>query len=85
MAITRQDIASYYDRQQGVYDRWWSSTALHYGLWYEDTKTLAEAFTNTDKAVIDVLGIGPGDRVLDAGWRRPRAPPSKASPCRRCS
>ena len=67
MAVTRQDIASYFNTQQGVYDRWWSRTALHYGLWYEDTKTVAEACTNTDKAVIDALGIRPGDRVLDAG------------------
>jgi cyclopropane fatty-acyl-phospholipid synthase-like methyltransferase len=40
---------------------------LHYGFWYEDTKSLAEAILNTNKFVVDVLAIDSKDTVLDAG------------------
>lgn len=67
MAVTNEDIADYFNRQQATYTRYWSPTALHYGFWDEGTKNLAEAIANTDRFVVDALGIGPGDRVLDAG------------------
>jgi tocopherol O-methyltransferase len=63
----RRNIAEYYDRSQFYYTHFWSRTALHYGLWYENTTNLQEAVRNTDKLVISGLGVQPADRVLDAG------------------
>src|SRR4051794_8220338 len=67
MAFSNSDVAWYYDTYQSGYSRFWSPTALHYGFWYEDTKSLGEAVRNTDRLVVDLLGIGPDDVVLDAG------------------
>ena len=67
MPISNNDIVYYYDTHQINYDLFWSKTALHYGFWYEDTKNLAEAISNTDKFVIKVLAINSEDTVLDAG------------------
>jgi len=61
------DIAEYYDRHQFYYSHFWSPTALHYGLWYQDTKNLAEAIENTNRLVANTLSIGATDVVLDAG------------------
>ena len=65
--VTNEDIARYYDTEQVFYTLFWSRTALHYGLWYEDTKSLREAVLNTNKFVIDALDIRAADKVLDAG------------------
>jgi len=67
MSPGNADIIRYYDTAQFYYSHFWSRTALHYGLWYRDTRTLAEAIANTDKLVSDALAIGPEDTVLDAG------------------
>jgi tocopherol O-methyltransferase len=67
MPISNTDIARYYDRHQIIYTLFWSRTALHYGLWYEDTKSLTEAILNTNKLVVDALAIDSQDTVLDAG------------------
>lgn len=67
MEISNEDIAKYFDTHQSSYSRFWSSTALHYGFWYDDTKSLAEAILNTNKFAIDTLSIGSHDIVLDAG------------------
>jgi len=67
MPITQRDIIEYYDTHQFWYDHFWSETALHYGFWYADTKTLAEAILNTNKFVLSALEIGSRDIVLDAG------------------
>jgi cyclopropane fatty-acyl-phospholipid synthase-like methyltransferase len=67
MATRNADIIRYYDKAQFYYSHFWSRTALHYGLWYPETKSLAEAIANTDRLVCDVLAIGSEDVVLDAG------------------
>ena len=67
MPISNKDIARYYDSHQIIYTLFWSRTALHYGLWYEDTKNLAEAIRNTNRLVVDALTIDSKDTVLDAG------------------
>jgi cyclopropane fatty-acyl-phospholipid synthase-like methyltransferase len=66
IASTR-DVAKYYDRQQIFYSYLWSRSALHYGFWFEGTRTLAEALANTDRFVAAALDIKSNDRVLDAG------------------
>lgn len=66
-SVSNEDIAGYYNTHKIFYDLFWSRTGLHYGFWYDDTKNLAEAISNTDKFVIDVLAIDSGDTVLDAG------------------
>lgn len=67
MSSINELIAKYYDHSQFYYTHFWSRTALHYGLWYTQTKTLAEAIVNTDKLIVETLAIGAGDVVLDAG------------------
>jgi tocopherol O-methyltransferase len=67
MSITNKDIARYYDTNQIFYSYFWSRTALHYGFWYEDTRSLAEAIINTNNFVIDALAIDSDDTILDAG------------------
>lgn len=65
--ISNDRVAAYYDATQFFYSRFWSSSALHYGFWYEGTKSLAEAIVNTNKFVADVLEVNSQDLVLDAG------------------
>ena len=65
--VRNEDIERYYDTQQIFYTLFWSRTALHYGLWYENTKSLTEAVLNTNKFIVEALNIGADDRVLDAG------------------
>lgn len=60
-------ITRYYDTHQSYYTRFWSPHALHYGLWYEETRSLSEAIENTDARVLDALRVTPDDDVLDAG------------------
>ena len=67
MPISTDDVRAYYDSEQASYSRYWSRTALHYGLWYDDTNSLAEAILNTDKFVAEALTINSTDVVLDAG------------------
>jgi tocopherol O-methyltransferase len=67
MPISNKDIAQYYNTTQIFYTLFWSRTALHYGFWYEDTKTLAEAVLNTNRFVVNALDIDSNDTVLDAG------------------
>jgi tocopherol O-methyltransferase len=67
MPVSNKDIARYYDKNQVFYTLFWSRSALHYGFWYEDTKSLAEAILNTNDFVVDALAIDSKDHVLDAG------------------
>lgn len=67
MSISNKDVARYYDRHQIIYTLFWSRTALHYGFWYEGTKSLAEAILNTNRFVVDAVTINSKDTVLDAG------------------
>lgn len=65
--MLNKDVARYYDRHQIIYTLFWSRTDLHYGFWYEGTRSLAEAIFNTNRFVVDTLGIDSEDTVLDAG------------------
>jgi tocopherol O-methyltransferase len=67
LRFSNLEIADYYDTHQSSYSRFWSRTALHYGFWYENTKVLSEAIENTNRFVVEVLGIDERDVVLDAG------------------
>ncbi len=67
MPISNKDIAQYYDTNQVFYTYFWSRTALHYGFWYEETKSIAEAVLNTNRFVLNALGIDSNDTILDAG------------------
>ncbi|MCA1568603.1 MAG: class I SAM-dependent methyltransferase [Acidobacteria bacterium] len=67
MPISNKDVARYYNTHQIIYTLFWSRTALHYGFWYEDTNSLAEAVLNTNRFVIDAMAIDFNDIVLDAG------------------
>ena len=67
MSISNKDIAEYYNTHQTIYRLFWSRTGMHYGFWYNDTKNLAEAISNTDKFVVNALTINSEDVVLDAG------------------
>jgi tocopherol O-methyltransferase len=60
-------VANYYDTHQFSYTHFWSPTALHYGLWFPETKTLREATRNTDRLVASSLQLTSEDVVLDAG------------------
>jgi tocopherol O-methyltransferase len=60
-------VAAYYDTHQSLYTRFWSEDALHYGYWYADTRTLAEAIVNENRFILDTLEINENDVVLDAG------------------
>ncbi|MCT7950613.1 class I SAM-dependent methyltransferase [Ancylothrix sp. C2] len=64
-------IAEYYDVTLGSYQKHWykssNSYSLHYGLWEQDTKTLHEAFINTNKFMAETGNIKAYDVVLDAG------------------
>ena len=49
--LFRKDIERYYDTQQVFYTLLWSRTAVYYGLWYHDTKSLAQAILNSNNFV----------------------------------
>lgn len=65
--MNNEDVAKYYDTHQFYYSHFWSQTALHYGLWYPETKTLSEAINNTNVLLARSLNVSPQDFVLDAG------------------
>lgn len=67
MPIPLDAVAAYYDSHQRQYTRFWSATALHYGFWYADTRTLEDAVANTNRYVMSILRINANDVVLDAG------------------
>lgn len=68
--FTHQDIEDYYDQTENHYRTWWSlsnSLGLHYGVWDDSTKTIAEAVMNLNKMLSQLAEIEPETRVLDAG------------------
>lgn len=65
--MNNEDVARYYDTHQFYYSHFWSPTALHYGLWYPNTRNLSEAIANTNILLSKSLNIGASDMVLDAG------------------
>jgi tocopherol O-methyltransferase len=65
-----QDVAAYYNQTQNHYKRWWKldkEMALHYGLWYSDTKSFSQALLNTNIYMAKAAKINAEDIVLDAG------------------
>jgi tocopherol O-methyltransferase len=63
-------VARYYDRVQWLYNLGWSAggtRSLHYGLWWDDTRSLAEAIVNGDRFVAEKLAVHASDHVLDMG------------------
>ena len=66
----KQDVAAYYEQTQNHYKRWWKldkGMSLHYGLWFEKTKTFLEALENTNEYMAGKAKIKANDLVLDAG------------------
>jgi cyclopropane fatty-acyl-phospholipid synthase-like methyltransferase len=63
-------VARYYDAVQWLYDLGWSAggtRSLHYGLWWDDTRSLGEAIVNGDRFVAEKLAVDAADHVLDMG------------------
>ena len=63
-------VARYYDKVQWLYNLGWSAggtRSLHYGLWWDDTRSLAEAIVNGDRFVAAKLAVQASDHVLDMG------------------
>lgn len=68
--FSNEEIKNYYDHTETHYRQWWKmeeSMGLHYGIWDERTKTLAEAVVNTNARLADLGQIQSAERVLDAG------------------
>jgi cyclopropane fatty-acyl-phospholipid synthase-like methyltransferase len=66
----KQNIAAYYNQTQNHYQRWWQLSrgmALHYGVWYDDTRNFLESLSNTNKYLAELADIRKGQSVLDAG------------------
>jgi cyclopropane fatty-acyl-phospholipid synthase-like methyltransferase len=57
----------YYNETYADYALNWSKDHLHYGFWYEETKSHEESLVNTIKEVVNYLDLKPGERLLDAG------------------
>jgi cyclopropane fatty-acyl-phospholipid synthase-like methyltransferase len=63
-------VARYYDDVQWLYNLGWSpggTHSLHYGLWWDDTRSLAQAIVNGDRFIGEKLGVLASDHVLDMG------------------
>jgi len=66
----KPDPSAYYEQTQNHYQRWWdlsSSMALHYGLWFDDTRNFRQALNNTNVYLAELGKIEQGQVVLDAG------------------
>ncbi len=65
-----QDVANYYDQTEVHYRRFWKfeeALGLHYGIWSEGIKNLADAVLNTNNLLAKIGDIKSTDAVLDAG------------------
>jgi tocopherol O-methyltransferase len=67
-----ESAREYYDSVQWLYNLWGflfagNGGAIHYGLWFSDTKSLADAALNSSKIAASSLSLSPSDVVLDAG------------------
>lgn len=65
--IDNQKIAEHYDKNQILYNLFWSRSLSHYGLWDAHTKDLSNALLNTNKFVCKCLEVNQTDNILDAG------------------
>jgi len=63
----RSIVEEYYDRNQGLYNVFWSRRVSHQGLWEEGTHTNSRALLNGDRFMAECLDINASDVVLDAG------------------
>jgi len=68
--FSNRDIADYYNQTLVHYKKWWkldAALSVHYGMWDENTRNLAEALVNTNRILTELAGINSGERILDAG------------------
>ena len=68
--FTNKDIENYYDQTEVHYRMHWKleeGMGLHYGIWDENTKNLAEAVLNSNYLLMNMGGIKSNDVVLDGG------------------
>lgn len=68
--FTNEDIENYYDQTEVHYRIHWKldeGMGLHYGIWNNKTRTLAEAVLNTNHQLMTLGGVQPTDYLLDAG------------------
>ena len=68
--FSNKDIENYYDQTEVHYRMHWKldeGMGLHYGIWEEHTKNLAEAVLNSNYLLMNMGGIKATDLVLDAG------------------
>ncbi len=66
-AKNREAIERHYDETQILYSLFWPNDALHYGIWEEGTRTLAEAVDNNSRLSAQLLNANERSRLLDAG------------------
>jgi len=59
--------SKYFNDNYEDYVEGWSKDHLHYGFWYENTKTHEESLINTICETTDYLNLNQNDHVLDAG------------------
>ncbi|MBN1497614.1 MAG: class I SAM-dependent methyltransferase [Spirochaetes bacterium] len=57
----------YYEDNYEDYVQGWSKDHIHYGFWFDDTRSHEESLVNHTREVLKHLNIQPGNRVLDAG------------------
>jgi tocopherol O-methyltransferase len=68
--VAAQDIEAYYDQSHPHYVAHWKLRqyqAMHYGLWWPETRHLGEALLNTQRFLAEQGQLQATDRVLDAG------------------
>jgi cyclopropane fatty-acyl-phospholipid synthase-like methyltransferase len=64
--INYNEIEEYWEYNTISYTIFTDNT-LHYGIWYDDTKTSVEAHENTNNYVASLLKLDKTDHILDAG------------------
>ncbi|MDQ3141482.1 MAG: class I SAM-dependent methyltransferase [Bacteroidota bacterium] len=68
--ISPQDIVNYYDTCEVDYRWLWhlnELSAMHYGLWWDDTTHLKEALKNMNDYVLNKVALQDDLKILDAG------------------
>jgi tocopherol O-methyltransferase len=67
--MNKEKISEYYDYTINFYKYFWhgETRAIHYGVWYKETKSHTEALLNTNKLIEEYGCLRDGMRVLDAG------------------
>ncbi len=68
--FTNRDIARHFEYCESHYRYFWNlakSRSMHYGYWDDSTHNLHDALMNINKVMSAKAGIGPNDKVLDAG------------------